>query len=163
MKVTTPENDVLGQPAWVLWENLAAVRTIERVLGSATEVKEGRRLTSIESTVLESLLGCIADARPDVLVAEAGASPLEPYCGDLAVAGLRDWVRCTVLCASDPYAVVGVMKGFGFDPDLVSGVATSTSAGVKVIRQLAGTPALNLLNPKSHEQLDQLLRERLGI
>jgi len=67
------------------------------------------------------------------------------------------------LCASDPYAVVGVMKGFGFTPDLVSGVATSTSAGVNVIHQLAGTPALNLLDVASHVKLDQLLRDRLGV
>ena len=77
---------------------------------------------------LDSLLSRIAATKPDVLVAEAGASPLEPYNGDVAVERLKDQVRCTVLCASDPYAVVGVTRGFGFDPDLVSGVATSTSA-----------------------------------
>jgi hypothetical protein len=97
------------------------------------------------------------------LVAEAGASPLEPYHGDLAVAELGKLIRCTVLCAYDPYAVVGVMKGFGFDPDLVAGVATSTSAGVNVIRQLAGTSALNLLDSSSHRELDQILRDCLGI
>jgi hypothetical protein len=119
--------------------------------------------TSEYRAALRNLLGRIAEAKPDVLVAEAGASPLEPYCGDVAVAELRDSVRCTVLCASDPYAVVGVMKGFGFEPDLVSGVATSTSAGVKVIRKLAGTPALNLLDVASHEELDQLLHDQLGV
>jgi hypothetical protein len=117
---------------------------------------------SVYLAALGNLLGRIADARPDVLVAEAGASPLEPYNGDAAVKQLRSAVRCTVLCASDPYAVVGVMKGFGFEPDLVSGVATSTSAGVDVIRKLAGTPALNLLDVGSHAELDQLLKDRLG-
>jgi hypothetical protein len=117
---------------------------------------------SVYLASLENLLSRIAEAKPDVLVAEAGASPLEPYNGDAAVSRLRDHVRCTVLCASDPYAVVGVMKGFGFDPDLVSGVATSTSAGVDVIRKLAGTPALNLLDVSSHRELDQILKDRLG-
>ncbi len=112
---------------------------------------------------LGNLLNRIAEAKPDVLVAEAGASPLEPYNGDVAVAEIRDLVRCTVLCASDPYAVVGVTKGFGFEPDLVSGVATSTSAGVEVIRRLAGRPALNLLDVTSHQELDQLLKDRLGL
>ena len=120
------------------------------------DAREFRELT-------RGLLGRIADAKPDVLVAEAGASPLEPYNGDLAVELLGSNVRCTVLCASDPYAVVGVMTGFGFKPDFVSGVATSTSAGVDVIKKLAHTEALNLLDPRSHDQLDRLLREKLGL
>lgn len=111
---------------------------------------------------LKHLLGRINEAKPDILVAEAGASPLELYNGDAAVKQLRESVGCTVLCASDPYAVVGVMKGFGFEPDLVAGVATSTSAGVDVIRKLAGTPALNLLDVDSHKELDQILVKTLN-
>ena len=76
---------------------------------------------------------------------------------------IHNLIRCTVLCASDPYAVVGVTKGFGFEPDLVSGVATSTSAGVEVIRRLAHRPALNLLDVSSHQELDRLLKDRLGL
>ncbi|MGI9472294.1 MAG: hypothetical protein ACR2NZ_12205 [Rubripirellula sp.] len=110
---------------------------------------------------LRQLLARIALSQPDVLVAEAGASPLEPYNGDVAIETIRDSVRCTVLCASDPYAVVGVTQGFGFDPDLVAGVATSTSAGVDVIRHLCHRPALNLTDIRSHRELDQLLIERL--
>ena len=112
---------------------------------------------------LDRLLGRIAESRPDVLVAEAGASPLEPYCGDIAIAQLRDQIQCTVLCASDPYAVVGVMQGFDCRPDLVSGVATSTTAGVNVIQKLTGATALNLLDVNSHEDLDQILIRTLGI
>ena len=110
---------------------------------------------------LEQLLAQIATSKPDVLVAEAGASPLEPYNGELAMEQIHDHIRCTVLCASDPYAVVGVTQGFGFEPDLVSGVATSTSAGVDVIRRLCGRPALNLLDSDSHAELDQLLLQHL--
>ena len=79
--------------------------------------------------------GLIADlaSRADIVVAEAGASPLEPYNGEALLERIRPHVRCTVLCASDPYAVLGVTRGFGFDPDMVAGVATSTSAGVDVM------------------------------
>ena len=112
---------------------------------------------------LANLLGRIADERPDVLVAEAGASPLEPYNGEEAISQIRPQVRCTVLCASDPYAVVGVTQGFGFEPDLVAGVATSTSAGVEVIRRLTGRPALNLLDIGSHAELDELLVRHLAL
>jgi hypothetical protein len=112
---------------------------------------------------LSNLLGRISDESPDVLVAEAGASPLEPYNGEVAIRQIRDQVRCTVLCASDPYAVVGVTQGFGFEPDLVAGVATSTSAGVAVIRRLAGRPALDLLDIRSHTELDNLLVRHLAL
>ncbi len=112
---------------------------------------------------VRALLSRIAATQPDVLVAEAGASPLEPYNGDAAVQAIGDAAGCTVLCASDPYAVVGVIKGFGFQPDFVTGVATSTSAGVDVIEKLAGVRALNLLHQQSHEELDALLAEKLGL
>lgn len=111
---------------------------------------------------LSLLLGQIAESGPEVLVAEAGASPLEPYNGDVAVAEIRDRVKFTVLCASDPYAVVGVTKGFGFQPSLVAGVASSTSAGVDVIRRLAEQPALNLMDTGSLPELDQMLKDSLG-
>ncbi|MGE5409292.1 MAG: hypothetical protein ACM3NV_11855, partial [Syntrophothermus sp.] len=47
---------------------------------------------------------CLAAQEPDVVVAEAGASPLEPYRGDVAVRLVSPNVQMTVLCASDPYA-----------------------------------------------------------
>ena len=109
------------------------------------------------------LITRIAATSPDVLVAEAGASPIEPYNGQAAVDGLNHDRRVTVLCASDPYAVIGVTQGFGFEPDLVTGVCTSTSAGVQVVRGLVKTPALNLTNPKSLVELDKLLVDRLGL
>jgi hypothetical protein len=112
---------------------------------------------------LRALLSLTAQTDPDVLVVEAGASPLEPYNGDVAVDVLGDRVRCTVLCASDPYAVVGVMSAFGTAPDLVSGRATSTEAGVDLIRKLCDIEALNLLDQHSYPRLDQILRARLGL
>lgn len=106
---------------------------------------------------LALLMQKIAAARPDVVVVEAGASPLEPYNGQLAIETIRDQVQLTFLCASDPYAVVGVTQGFGFQPDWVAGVATSTSAGRRLIERLSGIPALNLIDPESLPRLRQLL------
>ena len=114
-------------------------------------------------SAFDALVGRIAVTEPDVLVAEAGASPIEPYNGQVAVSGLSHGRRFTILCASDPYAVIGVTKGFGFQPDLVTGVCTSTSAGVSVIRGLVSTAALNLTNPNSFAELDKLLVDGLGI
>ncbi len=114
-------------------------------------------------SALDTLLGMIQSASPDVVVAEAGASPFEPYNGEALIERVRSNVRCTALCASDPYAVLGVTKGFGFEPDFVSGVATSTSAGVDVIRKLTGFAALNLLDPASEQELNKLLRKKLNL
>lgn len=106
---------------------------------------------------LEVLLGLIADEAPDVVVAEAGASPLEPYCGDVAMTVLGSRVACTILSASDPYAVAGVVDGFGREADLVAGPAAATSAGVELIGRLTGLPACNLLDPASTARLEALL------
>ena len=111
---------------------------------------------------LDALLDLIAAEQPDVVVAEAGASPLEPYNGNVAVQRIKPYVRCTILCASDPYAVVGVTQGFGFQPDLVSGVATSTSAGCRVVEELSGLRAINLQDPNSGTELNQLLATTIG-
>ncbi len=110
---------------------------------------------------LASLLRMIASIKPDVVVAEAGASPLEPYNGDVAIELIRPQISWTVLCASDPYAVVGVTQGFGFEADLVTGVAASTTAGIDVIAKLTGIRALNLLRPESQTELCEILRERI--
>jgi uncharacterized NAD-dependent epimerase/dehydratase family protein len=112
---------------------------------------------------LSFMTSSLAGADVDVVVAEAGASPLEPYNVELAIAMLGDHVRCTILCASDPYAVVGVSTAFGIVPDLVAGRATSTTAGVALAERLCGVLALDLLEREGHAQLDELLRDRLGL
>lgn len=109
------------------------------------------------------LLHHIDGLKPDFLVAEAGASPLEPYNGAAAIDMLNDNIKCTVLCASDPYAVVGVEKAFGLKPDLVTGPATSTSAAIDLVRKLAGVDALNVLDPGCITELREKLRATLGI
>lgn len=98
----------------------------------------------------------------DFLVAEAGASPLEPYNGRAAIEELNDTVCCRVLCASDPYAVVGVQQAFGLKPDLVCGPAASTSAAIRLVTKLSGLPSINVMQddaaPRMRAELERILR-----
>lgn len=110
---------------------------------------------------LRQLLSRIQETEADVAVIELGASPLEPYNGDVAFEELKECVRCTVLCASDPYAVYGVMKSFKLTPDIVSGIATNTFAGAELIEKLCGVKAINLIDPKTAESLRHILGQKL--
>jgi hypothetical protein len=112
---------------------------------------------------IDYLLARMAAHDVDVIVAEAGASPLEPYNGDVAVERLRNRTRCTILCASDPYAVVGVTNTFDVHPDLIAGRATSTTAAVELTETLCGVKAINVLDPSTWPQLDRVLADSLGL
>ena len=112
---------------------------------------------------IRPLLNHIASLEPDLLVVEAGASPLEPYNGTLAISELGDCIRCSVLCASDPYAVVGVQRAFGLQPDLVTGPAANTTAGIELVEQLTGIEALNLLKTSSLPALRRVLERTLAV
>lgn len=112
---------------------------------------------------LRNLLARMASVGGDVVVAEVGASPLEPYDGATAIEEIGANVRCTVLSASDPYAVTGVMSAFQNRPDLVTGLATSTDAGIELIEKLSGIPALNVLDRGSLPKLRNVLRTSLGL
>jgi hypothetical protein len=113
-------------------------------------------------TALKQLLSRIAAADVDVLVAEAGASPLEPYNGAVAMEVLKDRIAMTVLCASDPYAVLGVQQAFGRKPDLVCGPAANTDSAVELVQKLCGVPALNLMRQSARPELAKLLNQRLA-
>ena len=108
---------------------------------------------------MDYMLDRVAELDPDVLVAEAGASPLEPYNGDIAIDALQKHVKMVVLSASDPYSVVGVQTAFGLTPDLVTGPATNTTAGIALVEKLSGVPAVNLLDPTGLPALRQHLHE----
>ena len=107
-------------------------------------------------------MGMMAADGADVLVAEAGASPLEPYNGSVAIAELEGQVKFTVLCASDPYAVVGVAAAFERQPDLVAGGAANTQAGIRLVEKLTGIKALNLLDKATLPELKELLKQHFG-
>lgn len=112
---------------------------------------------------LRNLLSRMAAVDADVVVAEVGASPLEPYNGATAIEEVGPNVRCTVLSASDPYAVTGVVTAFGNRPDLVTGLATSTRAGIELVEKLCGIAAMNVLDRASLPRLRSLLDERLDL
>jgi hypothetical protein len=97
-------------------------------------------------TAIRPLLSHIAGRNADFLVVEAGASPLEPYNGAAAIEELGDNVCCLILCASDPYAVVGVQQAYGLKPDLVAGPATNTSAALDLVDKLTGLYGINVID-----------------
>lgn len=111
------------------------------------------------SEAMANLLSRIEDVEADVMVAEVGASPLEPYNGETAVKMLQEQIRFSVLCASDPYAVKGLTDAFGFHPRLVSGPCTNTQAGVALIERLCALPSINILNVEEHQVLRELLKK----
>lgn len=112
---------------------------------------------------LHDLLGLVAEAEPDIVVAEAGASPLESYNGGAAMEELGERVVCQVLAAADPYSVVGIEKAFGMRPDVVTGLATATYAGRDLVERLTGVPAVNVLDRDSRSRLDAIVAARLGL
>lgn len=112
---------------------------------------------------MKYMLSRLAAEKPEVVVVEAGASPLEPYNGDLCIKALRKHIAFVALCAWDPYSVVGVQKAFDLQPDIITGPTTNTTAGVRLAEKLTGIPALNLMNPESLPQLRSLLIEALGL
>jgi len=112
---------------------------------------------------LRNLLSRMAAVEADIVVAEVGASPLEPYNGAAAIEEIGPNVRCTVLSASDPYAVTGVTSAFGNRPDLVTGLATSTQAGIELVEKLSGIRALNVLDRHSLPKLRSILEHTLDL
>jgi len=111
---------------------------------------------------MSGLLAHMGASGAEVAVIEAGASPLEPYNGRAAVDLLREHLRFTILCASDPYAVVGIRDAWGVPPDLVAGPAANTTAGIELVRRLTGLEALNLMRRESHPRFQALLGEALA-
>jgi len=112
---------------------------------------------------LRDLLSLVAARRPDIVVAEAGASPLEPYNGEIVLEELGAHVRCTVLCASDPYAVSGVIAGFGYEPDVVAGIATNTTASVELVRKLTGHEGFSFMIAEESDDAFDVIRARFGV
>ena len=112
---------------------------------------------------IRPLLNHINDIGPDLMVAEAGASPLEPYNGAAMIDELGNNIVCTILCASDPYAVVGVEKAYGLRPDIVTGPAAQTSAAIELVDKLTGLQAINLIDPSTKEAFRRFLADKLGL
>lgn len=112
---------------------------------------------------MEHMMNFMSAAKKDVAVVEIGASPIEPYNGDLAISMIRDYIKCVVLCASDPYAVYGIIKAFNLQPDFVTGIATNTIAGRNLVENLCDVRALNILDPTNTDELKSKLSEKLSL
>jgi len=105
----------------------------------------------------------MAREKADIAVVEIGASPLEPYNGDLAINAIRDQIKCVILSASDPYAVYGLMKAFDIVPDIVTGKSTNTLAGQAMVEKLCGVPAINMIDPTRMNEIKKILSDTTGI
>ena len=103
----------------------------------------------------------IALVDADIAVIEIGASPLEPYNGDLAIESIRKNIKCIILSASDPYAVYGLMNAFDIVPDIVTGISTNTLGGRELVEKLCKVPALNLIDPTTTPSLIKILSKSL--
>ncbi len=112
---------------------------------------------------LKCMQDLIAGTGADVAVIEIGASPLEPYNGDIAIHAIKKNVVLTVLCASDPYSVLGVQTAYSIKPTIVSGPAVNTIGGVDLVRKVSKINALNLIDKKNWKSLRQILKQRLEI
>ena len=110
---------------------------------------------------LEDLLARMAETPAEVAVVEIGASPLEPYNGTVAIEAIRDLVVFHVLCASDPYAAAGALAAYDLRPDLVTGPASNTEAGVALVARLTGLTALDLRDTRSFPALEDYLFHRV--
>ena len=106
---------------------------------------------------MRRLLSNMAEADVDIAVIETGASPLEPYNGDTAVELLREHIKFTILCASDPYAAYGFIKVGGIMPDLITGITCNTTAGQELVKQLTGVTPIRMNDPNAVNQVDEML------
>ncbi len=113
--------------------------------------------------ILQQLLSRIASCHADIAIIEIGSSPLEPYNGDIAIEALREHVKCTVLAASDPYAVLGLMNAFNLTPDIVTGIATNTLAGINLVEKLCHVKALNLIDAETTPELKRILSSKTSV
>jgi hypothetical protein len=104
----------------------------------------------------------IAATGASVAVIEAGASPLELYNGRTLVDMIDEHIVFTILATSDPYAVVGIQQGWQRTFDLVTGPTANTKAGVQLVHELAGLPALDIMDHATHGSVRQRLQDAVG-
>lgn len=74
-----------GQPAWILWESVAAVAAVERILGSKAK-PAARRLSHAETRVLNDLLAPMAREAAEALDQKA-----EGYAVAQSIEALGTW------------------------------------------------------------------------
>lgn len=112
-------------------------------------------------TAMSQLLSLVAREKPDLVIAEIGASPFEPYNGSIVLERIKSQICLTVLCASDPYGVLGVINTFHLIPDLIGGIVTNNQAGVELVEKLTGIRAICPTDQDAEAKLMSILREKL--
>lgn len=123
-------------------------------------------------TALPVMLAMLSKLEAGCVVAELGASPLEPYNGLEVLKKLlspKSYPQklFTILCATDAYAAFGMCnalrsEGLNFEPNLVCGMAANNSAGIALVESLTGFPALNLeAGSNSIDTLRELLKKHI--
>jgi len=112
---------------------------------------------------MEYLKNYISSVNADIAVVEVGASPLEPYNGDLAINAVKKYIKCVILCASDPYGAYGIIKAFNLMPDVVTGIATNTIAGRYLVQNLCDVRALDIIDPRNTEELKEIMSSKLNL
>lgn len=118
--------------------------------------------------VLPTIFGLLASKKPDCVVLELGASPCEPYNGDVVLQEILSSDKrnqnFVILCASDAYSVVGFHNILAtitdVQADVVSGIAANTSTAREFVKELSGIPALSLETDASVHKLRSMLYER---
>ena len=110
---------------------------------------------------LETLLAMVARSGADVAVCEIGASPMEPYNGEAALARVKPYVEAFALCASDAYGARGFCDVCDCRPDFVTGPAANNSASAALVEKLANLPAHDLGTATGRAALRSLLKEKL--
>jgi hypothetical protein len=111
-------------------------------------------------TAMSTLLSLVAQEKPDVVVAEIGASPFEPYNGAIVLEKIKPQICLTILCANDPYAVLGATDSFHLTPDIISGIVANTTAGIKLVNKLTGIEAICPTDDHAIEQLMPILQDK---
>lgn len=112
---------------------------------------------------MEHIKNFISSVNADVAVIEVGASPLEPYNGDLAINAVKKHIKCVILCASDPYGAYGIIKAFNLMPDIITGIATNTIAGRNLVQNLCDVKAVDIIDPSTTNELRFVLSNKLGL
>ncbi len=113
--------------------------------------------------LMSNLLSQISSTDADILLAELGASPLEPYNGSVAMKLLENKISLTVLSAFDPYAALGIEQAFDLRPDLITGPAANTEAGLALIKKLLKIKALNLVRRQALPDLQKMLHRKIKL
>ena len=56
-----------------------------------------------------------------------------------------------------------MIEGFGFEPDVVAGIATNTTASVSLVKKLTGHRGFSFMAADSSDAAFEVIRKKLGV